>query len=783
MYWKLKFTFALKNSFLWLSSFIHSAEVIFLGLVYLVMLSYNILILVNSPQLDLTITVPRQSEAYITLVTPGGILWEQGIRAGDQVLALNGRAPVVQDMGYWSGQNVQVQTHTGAIRFIDARSLPNGLNSWPLLLLSPWFFLFGLLVYARAQDRSIAGATQSLFASVAFAMALAPAAIEDRMLITSVEFVAVTMFAPCFLRFFLVFPTYRGSRQAHAAIFIPPLAVSVLGLLSLWLPSLYEVAARLRLILLLGYLGAGVVLILYFLARQRDTHSGVTIVGLGTVVSILPFLVLYLVPMLFLGQPALAAEYAILPLALLPISFAYAILRHNILNIALIQRWLIHGLLLTGLVILYTYLIVTIVRSWFVALLVTPLISAGVVALLVIIIGLTFQRLYKRMCRMLDHVFFKDNYDYHAVLQNLSHDLSTARDIDTLGVELLRTLWELVNVEFAVLLLRDQQNQQDLYVHALVGVGPPALLTALTKIGPLIPETSNIISLPINKQTILTVPLRVHNLIVGYICLGPKVKGEPFRTQDRDLLTTLSVQIAALIRNTQLVEDLRMKVNTLDALNERLLHVHEDERAKMAADIHDEPLQTAIHLQRLLATTANRDAQIRPIIPLSQTLIDQLRNVCMAMRPVALDDLGLIAALDALAQEQSDRLGVPIFLDIDVAMTDLVLTSTIELVLYRAAQEAVNNSLRHAHPQTVHITFWQQDGFVQLLITDDGQGFSVPVHLDSLVIQGHLGLVGMQERIQHSGGKLDITSTPGLGTSVHLAIPLKRSSHDSGDVG
>jgi signal transduction histidine kinase len=781
MYWKLGPRFAPKSSFRWLGSFFHSAEVILLGLAYLVTISYNALILLDPPQIDFTLAFSPQNEAYITSVTPGGVISGRGIQIGDRIVALNGRPPVIGDHGYWAGQDAQIQTRAGTTVFVDAGMLVDGRKSWPLLLLSPWFFVFGLLVYVRCQNRSVASATQALFASIAFAMALAPASIEDHLLVTNIEFVAVTLFAPCFLRFFMVFPAYRGSWRIHAAIFVLPIIVSLLGMLALGYPPLYEVAAPLRLIVLLGYIAAGVFLILYSLIRRQSTDNGIAILGFGTIASILPFLLLYIIPMLFLRHPLLDSEYAILPLALLPMSFAYAILRHNVLNVPLIQRWLVHGTLYVGMVALYTFAIIQAVTNWFAKLLSAPFISAGIIALLVIFTVITFQWLYKRICRLLDHVFFKDSYDYYSVLQDLSRDLSTARDIDTLGVDLLRTFWELVNVEFAALLLRDQQNQKDLHLHAIVGVGHSGLSTALTKIESIIPEMSSITSLSVEDQSILAVPLRVHNFIVGYICLGPKVRGEPFRTQDRDLLNTLSAQIAAIIRNTQLVDDLRLKVNALDALTARLQHVQEEERIRMAADIHDEPLQTALHLQRQLVSTAHCDEQILPIVPLSQMLIDQLRTVCTTMRPVALDDLGLSAALDALAQEQSVRRGVPIILDIDATINDLVIPNAIELVLYRAAQEAINNCLRHAHPQTIRINLSHEDDFVKLLVVDDGQGFVVPVQLNSLVVQGHLGLIGMHERVQRIGGKLDVVSKPGRGTVVHLMIPLKRSANDSGD--
>src|SRR4051812_25408301 len=103
MYWKLRAAFTPKSPFRWLGSFIYSAEVVALSLVYLVVLSYNAVVLLDPPQLDLTLATTQQNGTYITSVTPGGIMWERGIQAGDRVVALNGRPPGAQSIGYWAG--------------------------------------------------------------------------------------------------------------------------------------------------------------------------------------------------------------------------------------------------------------------------------------------------------------------------------------------------------------------------------------------------------------------------------------------------------------------------------------------------------------------------------------------------------------------------------------------------------------------------------------------------------------------------------------------------------
>jgi signal transduction histidine kinase len=138
------------------------------------------------------------------------------------------------------------------------------------------------------------------------------------------------------------------------------------------------------------------------------------------------------------------------------------------------------------------------------------------------------------------------------------------------------------------------------------------------------------------------------------------------------------------------------------------------------------------------------------------------------VRPAALDDLGLAAALEVLALEIGTHSGVPILLDADLDLKELALSADTRLLLYRAAQEALNNALRHACPTGIQITLRRDADTVQLRVADDGAGFAVPEHMDALVAVGHLGLAGMHRRLQRAGGRFCVTSTPGQGTVVQV---------------
>lgn len=464
-----------------------------------------------------------------------------------------------------------------------------GYAKTSLLLLSPWFVLLGSLVALRASP-AIGRATYGLFMSAACTLALAAAADNDDVLAMGAEWTSDALFAGCFVIFFLTFPAPRGTSLRRMLLFVPPSVGVVLGLASLQWSSLYDVAYLARMAVLLIYLlaGAGLLISSFKRAREGDARRGLTIISAGTVASIAPFASLYLVPVLLHRSPLLSAETAILALALLPASFAYAILRHNVLNIQLLQRWLVHGLL-WGVLIALFLAIADGLRYVADAVLDRPECALFVFGVLVLLVGLAFRRPYDKLQRVLDRRIFKDAYDYGASLEGLSRDLSLVGGLDTLGNVLPSKLQQLMNLDIAVLLVSDAGDIRECGTAGEYRSATRLALVAAVRDARTAPQ---IVPLA-NHGPFLLVPLQTRNELVGYLCLGPKLSGEPFRPEDYALLTTLSGHLAAIVRNAQLVDELRAQIGllqaqkaTLNTLNERLQYAHEEERARIGADLH-----------------------------------------------------------------------------------------------------------------------------------------------------------------------------------------------------
>ena len=211
-----------------------------------------------------------------------------------------------------------------------------------------------------------------------------------------------------------------------------------------------------------------------------------------------------------------------------------------------------------------------------------------------------------------------------------------------------------------------------------------------------------------------------------------------------------------------------------------LLRVQEDERRRIARELHDDPLQRLIQVARHLDPSAPAVAEpsgpgVRPAsVSAARTevldVVRQLRDLTRGLRPAGLEEFGLVAALRALLAEIEANEGPATDLDVGAGADGAARPPReVELALYRIAQEAARNSARHAHAAHLTITVAGDDGCVCVTIADDGRGMDVARAEQGA--HGHFGLLGMRERARLIGGSLDVDSAPGRGTIVTAVVP------------
>jgi two-component system CheB/CheR fusion protein len=210
----------------------------------------------------------------------------------------------------------------------------------------------------------------------------------------------------------------------------------------------------------------------------------------------------------------------------------------------------------------------------------------------------------------------------------------------------------------------------------------------------------------------------------------------------------------------------------VSSLLQRIVTAQEDERARIARDLHDQLGQqlTALRLTLQRLGERNRTEEVDQALILTQRIDRDLDFLSWQLRPAVLDDVGLGAALPLFVKEWSAHYRIPAEYQ-GGSYGDGKLGRDAELVFYRVAQEALNNIVKHAHASRVDILLEAHDGTVVMVVEDDGVGFDIT---DKNTDDRGIGIVGMQERASLIGATLDVESKTGQGTSVYLRMPLLR---------
>jgi signal transduction histidine kinase len=220
---------------------------------------------------------------------------------------------------------------------------------------------------------------------------------------------------------------------------------------------------------------------------------------------------------------------------------------------------------------------------------------------------------------------------------------------------------------------------------------------------------------------------------------------------------------------------LELSQTRLRALSRRLLEVQEDERSRLARDLHDDIGQALTALKIQLESLARADATLRSrideCVETTRHTLERVRQLSLSLRPLQLDDLGLVAALRSHLDRQA-RVGelTPHFDARDVPQG---LAPDIETACFRVAQEAITNVLRHARARNLWLGLSVSDGRLALSLRDDGVGFDADAARRRAAAGGSLGLVGIEERIAFAGGSLELRTAPGQGTVLLATFPLE----------
>ncbi|PMY33459.1 sensor histidine kinase, partial [Pseudomonas sp. GW456-L14] len=246
-------------------------------------------------------------------------------------------------------------------------------------------------------------------------------------------------------------------------------------------------------------------------------------------------------------------------------------------------------------------------------------------------------------------------------------------------------------------------------------------------------------------------------------------------SEDLESLQLLATLLAAHLENQRLLQALQARERTMSELVHRLFSAQEDERKRVAYDLHDGLAQTLAGLHQRLQGFAGRcptlpqelHSELQTILTLAQGCVGEGRQLIGGLRPNVLDDFGLYKAIDKEADRLRDA-GLEVHWR---QQSSARLPGASEIALFRIAQEGINNILKHARASRVELSLQLADGQAALALADNGVGFALGTPLSSCGSQ-HLGLAAMRERASLLGGELSWHSAPGHGTRLLARVPL-----------
>lgn len=377
------------------------------------------------------------------------------------------------------------------------------------------------------------------------------------------------------------------------------------------------------------------------------------------------------------------------------------------------------------------------------------------------------------------------SFDSLLALYEAGQILGSSLERDEIGLRLLEFAERVSDLEAAILSLGDEQGRMSEWR----SVGPEEVLAAVRErpeVRSAVDEVSKggraraIELRPRNpeSQSALTgvfVPLWARGRVIGVLgAYGPPALAQK---ETKDALSSLAVQGAGALENARLYEELAERKRELHDLVGRMMAAQEEERRRVAYEVHDGFTQTAAAAYRRLALfaehrppeSAQDREELEEAVALVRRTVGEARRVIANLRPTPLDDFGLANAVRMQTEELRAEGYETTY---EETLGGARLSATLETALFRVAQEALTNVRKHAQTDRVRVALGLRDGTVRLEVSDRGRGFA-PAEAGRGTGPGErVGLSSMRERIALLGGALEIRSEPGTGTTVVAAVPL-----------
>ncbi len=775
---------------------------------------------------------PGTSLDYITgtvlEIDPQGLWKELGFRSGDRILIVGG-LPWMQAHSAYDGlipgrMARWVIERDGRMLELQAQ-LPSPTRSQILQSLIPLvvaLFYWGIAIYLWLHNPRHPLIHRFFLLSQAIALVLVGGSLGTYtvrwgQLLFQYAFLSTV---PLALHFFADFPQKkhdafirRGIILAYciAILLAAESTLAYLGLLPTWVNS---VDSYLRGgFYFVGLLATAAVFFRNWFKASRLVYQRQRLILAGVLVSLLPIVFFYLGFVLLDRPPIVSLNLFFFSLIFLPLAVAYAIRSGELGTI----DWFLNRTLVR--VLLFSVMIGGYVSAFWILLTFLSESRSSLIliaATLAVVLAVVFSPLQRFFQRWVDAFFYRGWYDYQSVVKRTSKELSAAQQPQEITQSLLENVTTGMKLRCACLLWPSLTTDgvHELFVHAPQGcpfqetadrkfhantpfaltlqmLDEPVTTTHLYQrvpVSSLSPAEHRLLTCPHAK---LWIPIRPMNAsFAAALIAGTKLDNEPFSPEDRGIFKDLARYTGIVMHNQQLLRQLQQREKALALLYRNLSNAREEERKRIAQELHDSVLQD-IHI---IYHELRELKKAHPEIPAHQTkevaqrirqVMDDVRRICNDLRPVTLDVLGLADAIGFLVRKFAERTGIEAqYVVLGDEMTRL--DEEIENTLFRIAQEALWNIEKHAQATQVHIllNYPQRhtppaEAHVRLQIKDNGRGFDPASVFNAAPQQTSLGLLHMRERAIMIGGSFRLESHPGRGVLIRVDVPLQ-AQHGAG---
>lgn len=729
------------------------------------------------------------NQLVITGFEPGSHLWTEGGRSGDIVELINDQPAVAmfnsgerieslafRPAGAVAGESLKhVQFHRPTASLID--------ETVGLIIVGLAFAVMAVLIYFRSTrtNYTILFSYMSLGSAISLAIGLASVANHPwgRLAMGA----GVNFGALMFLAFFIHFTRAsaseasntgaKGGQRLSLGSWVPEMWV--LAALILLIPTaltaanvvdLFPILRPATIALLVLALFGGLALLGYRLKTgDREIQERLRIVTLGTAIGIVPLIWLSLIPILVTGGEIVRGEIAVIGFILIPLTFAYAIAKHDLMGIRrLFHRGAAYAIISAAIIMVYGTVLTGLN-------LLAPNSEAlgpiqGALLVLMFAGAPTLTSVRRTALRLVDRILYEGavtQADLVSAISTVSaNETSAERALD----RAISFTGQGFDVEYAALIVYRPDGP---HIEHHYNDPSPEVVEALLSVPRPDARGAKRSTLPGAEQAILVGALREVGREPRAIVLGPKVNEDIFTDEEVSLLETVTAVVSTALTRIRLIDEVQQQGEQLKNMGNQMQNIQETERQEISAYLHDEPLQKLAYVNSRV-----RDLDVsEELKTLLDDVVRDLRGTSASLSPEMLRSHGLMSALKWMVQDQQKRGPFRTFLEIQGMEEDDRLSDDVELTVYRATQEALNNCRKHANAKSVWVKLNRSRLQLDLAIEDNGVGIkATTADMEERSPDQGLGIRGLEQRIKNLGGTLEIAPRPSRGTAFIVKLPL-----------